>query len=313
MTKEKLEIHERFVQRAKVYLKSEAEIIECLQEVEEHKVYLEFECRKLHEYVIRVIGLSESVAWSFILVARKAREVPALKEAISTGKLQVQKARKITSVLTGENQDYWIKLAVDEPQRVVEREVARVNPGAARPERLKPVSENRWNVNLNASNELSDMLRRAQDLESQRLKRAATIEMTLEASLRSYLETHDPLQKAKRAEERQKKKVANSEQEQESATSEQLQRTVSVARQIPRRPVAAKLKHQINLRDEARCIHTDKNGNRCQEKRWIQFHHIVPVSRGGRDTLENLATLCFGHHKLVHEEPEPRGRLQNYT
>jgi uncharacterized protein DUF222/HNH endonuclease len=39
----------------------------------------------------------------------------------------------------------------------------------------------------------------------------------------------------------------------------------------------------------------------CGRRGFLQAHHIEFWSRGGRTDLENLALLCFFHHKLLHE------------
>ena len=36
----------------------------------------------------------------------------------------------------------------------------------------------------------------------------------------------------------------------------------------------------------------------------IDPHHIKRRSQGGLDTLDNLISLCRGHHSWVHEHPE---------
>jgi 5-methylcytosine-specific restriction endonuclease McrA len=38
----------------------------------------------------------------------------------------------------------------------------------------------------------------------------------------------------------------------------------------------------------------------CTDK-WLglQVHHILPRGRGGRNTLDNLVTLCAGHHTWI--------------
>lgn len=45
----------------------------------------------------------------------------------------------------------------------------------------------------------------------------------------------------------------------------------------------------------------------------IEYHHIVPLERGGRDVLSNLAPVCYDCHTKIHfdferKKPERRGR-----
>lgn len=39
----------------------------------------------------------------------------------------------------------------------------------------------------------------------------------------------------------------------------------------------------------------------CTRHRYVDVHHVVFVSQGGRTVLSNLATLCRAHHRMVHE------------
>lgn len=39
----------------------------------------------------------------------------------------------------------------------------------------------------------------------------------------------------------------------------------------------------------------------CRRRRYVDVHHVVFVSHGGRTRITNLATLCRSHHRLVHE------------
>ena len=34
----------------------------------------------------------------------------------------------------------------------------------------------------------------------------------------------------------------------------------------------------MNLRDQGQCAHTHPDGSRCEQRRWIETHHIRPVS-----------------------------------
>lgn len=35
----------------------------------------------------------------------------------------------------------------------------------------------------------------------------------------------------------------------------------------------------------------------------IDPHHVLPRSRGGKDTLDDLISLCRAHHEWVHDHP----------
>ncbi len=265
--KQFMQIHHQAIEVVTRYKKVESDLIEILQKADDHKIYLNFNCKSLHDYTMNVLKLSESVAFNFIVVARKAKEVPELKQIIASGKLSVSKARKITSVLTKANQNEWLRMAVELPQKKLEQEVAKANPKEANPEKTKYVSESRLNLQMGISEELNKMFRRAQDLESQKKNKHVTLEETLEVVLKQYLETQDPVVKSEKIKSR---------------------KNLAVAR-------------QVQLRDKGQCTHRHPTGQRCNEKRWLHVHHVLPRSRGGPDTLENLTTLCSGHHRLIHQ------------
>ncbi|MGK5089634.1 hypothetical protein WDW86_18940, partial [Bdellovibrionota bacterium FG-2] len=69
-----LQIHQRAVELSGRYKKAEAELLETLDQVDLHRVYLKHGHSSLFLYVVRELGLSESVAYNLIAVARKARE-----------------------------------------------------------------------------------------------------------------------------------------------------------------------------------------------------------------------------------------------
>jgi 5-methylcytosine-specific restriction endonuclease McrA len=72
--------------------------------------------------------------------------------------------------------------------------------------------------------------------------------------------------------------------------------------QFPKRNYPAHLIHQLSLRDQRQCTGKSVTGGRCTEERWLEFHHVIPVEQGGPDTLENLRTLCWAHHKKIHSQ-----------
>ncbi|MGK5086293.1 hypothetical protein WDW86_01945 [Bdellovibrionota bacterium FG-2] len=97
------QIHRRALEVSVRYKRAEGELLEILEQVDRHRVYLEHGHSSLFLYVIHELRLSESVAYNLIVVMRKAREVPELKTLIATGAITMSNARKITPVLTTQN------------------------------------------------------------------------------------------------------------------------------------------------------------------------------------------------------------------
>ena len=66
-----------------------------------------------------------------------------------------------------------------------------------------------------------------------------------------------------------------------------------------------------------RALHTRDRGCRfpgCENRRFLDAHHLHHWARGGPTTLTNLVLLCRRHHQLVHEggwQIDPRGRFHD--
>lgn len=239
-------IHERALLSSRKYLVAEAELLDAIIEVDRFKIYECFGFTHLSPYCVKYLGLSEDVAGNFVRVARKSVQVPELKAAIDSG-LSVGKAKTIASVITSGNQSDWIEKALNLPKHKLEREVAKVSPYSPRREQAKPVGEDKIWVGFELSDAEMALLRRAQDLVSQKLRKPAT---------------H--------------------------------------TRRNSRKTIPAAVKHWVNLRDRGECQARLPNGGKCKSKRWVDHHHIVPRSVGGRDVAENLTTLCSSHHRMHH-------------
>jgi hypothetical protein len=67
------------------------------------------------------------------------------------------------------------------------------------------------------------------------------------------------------------------------------------------RYIAKAIKRNVFERDGWQCTFVDQKGRRCDERRGLEFDHIVPYARGGESTAENLRLRCRGHN-LLHKE-----------
>jgi hypothetical protein len=299
------EIHQQALMIAKRYKTSEIELIEILQLAGEHRVFYYFKYNSLFQYAVRALGLSEEVAYIYINVSRKAAQVPKLKDEIHSGRISVSKAKTIAAVLTNENQNYWLELAVAKSKRQVERAVALASPVHAVRERSQytvgPVAESASvlstpevfvELTIGVPEKLMLKLRQAQDLVSQSKREHVSLVEALEAMADFFILRKDPLEAAKRQKMRGKL---------DADVNLLVPGPANVdAASLSRTPLTAAVKHQVYLSHQGMCSYRDESGNRCSSRRMLEIHHIVPVSEGGDNGLENLTLLCQGHHRGEH-------------
>src|SRR4051812_48212484 len=121
-------LHKAAVTIARKFHEAESALIDILQKIDDRKIFLKLEFTSLFDYAVKGLKLSEANASNFITVARKSKTVPELKQAIAAGEITVSKARKITPVITKQNQAHWIEMAKILPKQKLEKEVAKVMP-----------------------------------------------------------------------------------------------------------------------------------------------------------------------------------------
>ena len=268
------EIHLATLLIAETYRNSERELIPMIQLIDERRIYLEHNCPSLYAYLTNVLRLSPGSANALSAVSRKALQVPALQKALLDGDLSVSQGKRILAVLeNNETSQAWIERAKVCTQREIEKEVASACPKAAVKEKVAYIQASRLALQCGVSEDLMKKLERVKDLVG-----SSSLEHALEAMAECYLEKHDPIRKAERASLRKQKTVP-----------------LNSSRNEKRTPIPASLKHQVSLRDQGQCQEPG-----CRKSRWTDIHHIRPVCLGGQNELNNLITLCSGHHRLLH-------------
>lgn len=67
------------------------------------------------------------------------------------------------------------------------------------------------------------------------------------------------------------------------------------------RHIPSVVKRGVLARDGECCSFVAPDGRRCQERGWLEFHHVVPFALGGPATTENIRLLCRAHNALLAE------------
>jgi hypothetical protein len=287
----------------------------------------EFDARRLYEgagyssmfqYGRAVLRLSEDAVYNRIAAARAARRFPAIVDMLGTGALSPTTARLLARHLTAENQEALLaaasglgKLAVEEllarwfPQPDVVPRIRRLpDPSAApnrprdvvissvsaavatnatlpvtlpsamvaRPAIVRPLAAERFEVRFTASGEMRERLREAQDLLGHAVP-SGDLAQVFDRALVLL--------------------VADLKRRKYAATRRAMR--VRPANENARRP-PADVRRRVEERDGGRCRFVAKNGHRCGERRFLEFHHLVPRAAGGRATVDNIELRCRAHN-----------------
>lgn len=284
-----LSCHNRAIACAEKLKTAYCEMLKVLIEIDAHAYYFQLEKPDLHSYCVEILHLPTHTAYDFTNVIRTSKLVPELADAVLSGRTSISKARRVCSVITPQNAKEWIDLVCECPLRTIKKAVAIANPRAAVEESMKYVSGDILEISFAVSEEWSELLRNVKDLLSQKTSRAVSTEEALFVLMSDFKAKNDPIKKAERAKLKRERK---------STLADPTHADVSMKSESRYRP--ASVENEVILRDLNQCGHVDRTGKRCTQKRWLQKHHIVEFSKGGRHSVENLETLCSGHHRMKH-------------
>ena len=265
-----MDYHLHALDLSKNYRRIEADLLECLEQIQVKRIFLEKGYSSLFEYIVKALGHSESTAYSFQTILRKSREVPELKQMVKAGEITLCKARRIAPAITSQNSGEWLELAKTATTREIDQKLVEKCPQLVR-ERITAKAPGRSELKIGISQRLEEKLKRAQDLVSQKKQRSVTLEETLEAALDQILENSSPRKKAR-------------------------------VTKKPNRTLTTKTKKLVLNRDGHRCRQIHPSGERCQNQRFLDVHHLKPRSEGGNHELDNLLTLCSTHHHWLHDQ-----------
>ena len=285
----------------------------------------------LFRYCRKVLHLSEDAVYNRIKTARAARRYPVIVSRLESGDLSLTTVRLLAPRLTPENHQELLAAASGKGKQAVEELLAREFPQADVPARVRKLPSRaaapaanvaptntaptacppvagfeplgtapatiagaeaplvllvpaapravvrrlaleRYEIRFTASAAMREKLRVAQDLLGHALPsgdiaqvfdRALTL-LVADLSRRKFAATARPRRSRGQSDE---------------------------SRNVP-----AEVKRLCAARDQRRCAFVAPNGRRCDERRFLEFHHVVPYAAGGLPTAANIQLRCRAHN-----------------
>jgi hypothetical protein len=70
---------------------------------------------------------------------------------------------------------------------------------------------------------------------------------------------------------------------------------------VPSRDLPRHVQRAVCQRDGDQCAFVSRDGHRCTERTFLEFHHILPYAKGGLATVENISLRCRRHNQYEAE------------
>jgi len=294
-----------------------AQLVAHLAELETRGLHLRAGYSSLFVYCRDALALSEHDAYNHVETARASRRLPQVLEVLAAGSVNLTTVRLLAPHLTEENHREVLESARGKRKAQVEEIVARLMPlpdvppyirrlppprpmpslqpppfhagvpvetalpyrpalPPVRPPAVLPLSPDRYRVQFTIGGATLEKLRLAKDMLRHAIPSgddAAVFERALTALLADLA----------------RKKFAATDQPRPSRT------TAPGSRHVP-----AEVKRAVWLRDLGRCAFLGDGHEgarrRCNERAFLEFHHLRPFAVGGEATVENVQLRCRRHN-----------------
>jgi len=281
----------------------EADLLVHLAEIEERQLHLEMACPTMFAFCVTKLGFSEDATYNRLGVARAARELPEILDALRSGDVHLSGLRVLVPHLDADNHRDILARARGKSKREIEELAAALAPkppvpdvmrklpktaqlaletapeAAGRveqPRAIVPLSEDTFKVQFTASRILRDKLRQAQDLLRHRLPSGGLAKI-VESAVDLLIE------KVK------KERFAVGRQPRGGCTAK--------AAGPCSRPVPAWMKRHVYVRDEGRCTFVDQFGNRCPETGMLEYDHVDGWARTHTHDPDRIRLRCRAHNQ----------------
>jgi hypothetical protein len=263
----------------------------------------------LLEYMERVLGYGPHAAKERLRVADALEELPAMRDALASGRLPFSAVRELSRVATGDTEVAWLAAAEGRTLREIEPMVAGRRRGdlpgdPPDPERLRHAL--RFEVSGPTLALLRDARRALEDEVGERLDDDQLVAALCKAVLGGPRDegraTHQIAITVCETCDRAWQDGAGAAIEIPPVAVERAccdaQHIGRVDADVPARAtqnVPPALRRLVWRRDHGRCVVPG-----CRSSTYLEVHHVQWRMNGGRHSARNCCVLCDAHHGAVH-------------
>ncbi len=320
----------------------EATLLVHLGEIDERKLYLDWAFSSMFAFCVSELGFSEDVACNRINVARAARRMPVILEAVRSGQVHLAGLRLLAPHLTSDNQCRVLKEAAGKSKREIEELVARLSPQPAVPSMVRklpgrpdllpeaspafsfgsaaPVAPPESSPALTSAPPPALTPRR----DEHRAVVAPLAEETFKFQFTASRACRDQL---RQAQDLLRHRIADGDlamifekaldvlieqvKKERFAEGRKARRAPAEdADAAPSRHIPDAIKREVFERDGGRCTFTDEHGRRCGETSALEFDHRDGFARTHLHRADRIRLLCRAHNQHAAEQMYGRAFME---
>ena len=279
---------------------STLELLQYLIQVDERRAYATLSCSSLFEYVVKVLGYSESQAAERVNSVRLMRTIPEVEDKIKEGSLSMTTASQVQRHLRQEkkagnplNQTETLELiesCVGQSKREVEKTLLSQTSQEAKimQEKIREVTPELTELKFLVSESTFQKLNEVKNLVGNE-----SIQIIFDQALDALIE------KSKKKKGRATAHATSQVTESVPATlpAKEKSKKAKASSQERSRFISIHDKRFINQRAGDQCEHVDPITQiRCTSRYRLELDHIHPFTLGGSNAASNLRLLCRAHN-----------------
>ncbi len=322
------ELLARVTQLAEGEREATASLIAHLAELDARRLYLAEGYSSLFTYCTQLLHLSEHAAYGRIEAARAARRFPVILERLADGSVTLTTVGLLAPHLTPENHRDLLERARHRSKRQVEELVARLRPQPAVPSSVRrlptspPQAQPPAPAELTALPGAASPPRQSGDVQGVALplsspapapplpRPALVAPLAPERYKVQFTASAETCQKLRLAQALLRHQIPDGDlgkvfDRALTALVQDLAKQKCAATDRPHkgrspapssRHIPAEVKRAVWLRDGGRCAFMGRNGRRCAEQGFLEFHHVRPYAAGGASAADNIQLRCRAHN-----------------
>ena len=286
----------------------EAELLLYLGEIDARKIYRERASPSMIAFCMREFNFSEGAAAYRIHVARFARELPAILDALRSGAVHLSGLRVLVPHLNAENHQRVLAQAAGKSKREIEELAAALSPQPPAPDIVRKLPNRELVLMAQTAAAASRVAERASTCRRASLggyiqdRIYGIARYPRQASPSAGPATSPHSQRQSRPGLRQGARCAHREVLKERFAVGRKGRRASAPITSASHEAPDPMKREVYERDEGRCAFVAEDGTRCPETGFLEIDHIDGFARTHVHDRDRSRLLCRTHNQLSAEQ-----------